>query len=1037
VQVTSAINGKPIAERALLSIKFGAMIKASSRLSWLNWFQMHGIWVIATIVLMIAGTVLWFLEQESNPFFAQLTQQLLLWLLIPSTLVLLFLSILISMQKWHLQSIKHKQNLQLNEQRLHLIMEAVCAGFWEWDLETNTNEWSKELWELYHLQAYTRNPSYETWRNSIHPDDWPMVEEKLQTALAHQDTFEAEWRVKRPDASKPERWLLGRGKPITNKQGKTKRYIGITIDITQRKQAEIREHENEKRYQHLFESSCDALMLINATTGDFVQANTATLNLFGAHTEIELANYSLWQLAPQQQPDGIFSRPAAQKMMAQALEQGSCFFEWQAQQINGELFFTDVLLTRIQIDEQQRLQATIRDITERKVMERALRDSERRFQDIAQVSDDWIWELNTDAVYSYASKNVQQLLGYRPQEMLGRSPFDFMPAEERQRSQPLFAANFAQHQPFFNFDKQVIHRDGSIRYIQTNGVPIFNHAQEFLGYRGIDRDVTEMRLAYLTVKKQQEKLEETVCIRTEELLAARLEAERLSQVKSEFLANMSHEIRTPLNAVLGLARIGKRTSHDQPSRLYFERILNSGTHLLGIINDILDFSKIEAGKLHIDPQPFQLAQLLEQIQSLLAPLALQKGLQWCIDHHEQSGMWFMGDAQRLQQILINLLSNAIKFTARGQVTLSVHHHGTKTCFTVKDTGIGIAPEHLACLFRPFEQADNSITRDYGGTGLGLAISYQLARLMDANLNVCSEPDEGTEFTLCLNLPQVTPLDETTAQQQPATTKRLLGMTILAAEDIEVNRLILEDALHQEGAEVVFAVNGQQALDELEHRGSDAFDAILMDIQMPEMDGYTATRHCRAKAPQLPVIGLTAHAFANEQIKCRNAGMVAHIAKPLDHEILVSTLLRHARRQQQLITHDETKTPGEPISDTAPEPSSDNRPTTAPIINWYALRQRFQGREAFINKLITAIQRDHQHTITRLETALADEDYAAIAFLAHGLKGLGGTLVANSLQDLAIATETAAREQHEITSLTQQLITELQSVLAELAQHQEP
>ncbi|MBU1665823.1 MAG: PAS domain S-box protein [Gammaproteobacteria bacterium] len=380
------------------------------------------------------------------------------------------------------------------------------------------------------------------------------------------------------------------------------------------------------------------------------------------------------------------------------------------------------------------------------------------------------------------------------------------------------------------------------------------------------------------------------------------EAERLTRVKSEFLANMSHEIRTPLNGVLGLAQIGCRDSagRDRASET-FAKIVQSGKLLLGIINDILDFSKIEAGKLEIESLPVELLGVLREVTNLMNERAQAKGLAFRIRKAPDLPSVCKTDPVRLGQILINLLANAIKFTESGSVTLGIARDGEQLVFTVTDTGIGMTPEQVARLFRPFEQADGSTTRRFGGTGLGLAITQRLLQLMDGNIRVDSQPGVGSCFEVRLpyieaNLDANPVASAGTAGAAHESGLPLAGLNILVAEDNEVNQEVIRELLSGDGADVTLADNGRQAVEYVLSLGGAAFDLVLMDIQMPEMGGHEATRRILELAPDLPIIGQTAHAFAEEKAACLAAGMVAHIAKPLDPDALVELILRYARRR---------------------------------------------------------------------------------------------------------------------------------------------
>ncbi|MES2089064.1 MAG: ATP-binding protein [Pseudomonadota bacterium] len=393
-------------------------------------------------------------------------------------------------------------------------------------------------------------------------------------------------------------------------------------------------------------------------------------------------------------------------------------------------------------------------------------------------------------------------------------------------------------------------------------------------------------------------------------------AQRTSAVKDQFLATMSHEMRTPLHGILGLARLVRQKLPDRPgvlaeSREQLALIERSGEHLLGIINDVLDFSRIEAGKLHIDPDALDLHALIDDVLSLLAVTAAQKGLPLNRHINIPSPCWVVGDASRLRQMLHNLIGNAIKFTSLGHVTVHVerapapnqHSPGLQqVVFTIQDTGIGIAPDQQALVFDAFHQADGSFVRRHQGTGLGLTISREIARAMNGDIVCHSTPGQGSTFTLNVPLAATTaPASVTFAASRPAPLLPESGSTVFAghvllAEDNPVNAMVAEATLNKLGLHVTHVEDGQQALDALQapHHG---FDLVLMDCQMPVLDGIEATRRLRCQEqeqgrPKLPVIALTANVMGSDRERCRSAGMDDHLAKPFSAEELATMLTRH-------------------------------------------------------------------------------------------------------------------------------------------------
>jgi len=371
-------------------------------------------------------------------------------------------------------------------------------------------------------------------------------------------------------------------------------------------------------------------------------------------------------------------------------------------------------------------------------------------------------------------------------------------------------------------------------------------------------------------------------------------AESANAAKSTFLATMSHEIRTPLNGVLGMAQAmaGDELSERQRDRLSV--VHRSGEALLAILNDVLDLSKIEAGKLELEHMEFELAEVARGAYSAFTALANKKGLSFALDIERARGR-YLGDPTRLRQILYNLISNALKFTEQGEIRVTARRDGEVLTISVRDTGVGIPPESLSKLFAKFDQLDSSTTRRFGGTGLGLAICRELAQLMSGEIGVESELGLGSTFTLRLPLPWVGEEKAVGSVIEAAGEQPEIALRVLAAEDNAVNQLVLKTLLHQMGVDPTVVDNGQLAVEAWE---AEAWDVILMDIQMPVMDGLTAAALIRQRERALgrepvPIVALTANAMSHQVEQYITAGMNGHVAKPIQAAELFEALTRAA------------------------------------------------------------------------------------------------------------------------------------------------
>lgn len=398
-------------------------------------------------------------------------------------------------------------------------------------------------------------------------------------------------------------------------------------------------------------------------------------------------------------------------------------------------------------------------------------------------------------------------------------------------------------------------------------------------------------------------------VRQQQKLISRLNiseknAKEAAHIKENFLANMSHEIRTPLNAILGYANLLQRKNLDEHSKEHIQTIQRSGENLLAIINDVLDLSKIEAGMMRIESAPFSIRGLLQSVETMFQPKAAEKHLRLTAWVQENLPDTLEGDPVRLTQILVNLVGNAIKFTVQGGIDIEVLNYGmegdtVRVTLVIRDTGIGIKPEKLNTIFERFEQAEDSVTRKYGGTGLGLAIVHELVTLQQGSIKAESEEGKGTTFTITIpyKISSQNVHRENTASALPGPEQPMTNVQLLVVEDNSINQSLMQHLLSDWQMQFDIAANGQQALDMLAQKN---YDLILMDIQMPMMDGYTATRTIRDKMQlDIPIIAMTAHAMAGEREKCLGYGMNEYISKPIREEQLYKMIARFTNGVQEM------------------------------------------------------------------------------------------------------------------------------------------
>lgn len=788
---------------------------------------------------------------------------------------------------------------------------------------------------------------------------------------------------------------------IRDSQGQITAYMGIAYDITGQKEAQLALKQSEERYRTIVENSSDIIYKTNVG-GHFTYVNPVAERLTGYSRE-ELLTMQYTQLIRKDKVEesvNFYRDQLLQKKM-------STYYEFPIITKSGhERWIGQSVQLSVGEPNAVEFTALAIDITERKRFERNIQLQKEKYQSIITNMNLGLLDVDLDEKIMYANPGFSVISGYSETELIGQNASDLFVRSDKS----VIKQKMKQRMEGISdmYEIQVQNKHGEPRWWMISGAPNYDEKGKLIGSIGIHLDITE-----------QKKLEKELGIEKEK-------AEASAKAQATFLANMSHEIRTPLNGIIGMIRELTYQELKDKQRRYVQNAAVASEHLLSVLNNVLDISKIEAGELDLDEQHFLLRTVVQDVKSIMTVNAREKGLVLGIDLHKLSGQVYRGDAARLRQILLNLVGNAIKFTAKGGVYLYCDVEKTSRLthtltFVIEDTGIGMDEHYQANLFKKFSQEDSSVSRKYGGTGLGMAITRELIQLMDGEIKVTSKKNEGTRVEVKLKL-RVGDIQKIEVSNDTATQDNGVHVRVLLVEDNEFNRMVARNTLERYGYLPDEAANGKVALELLQ---KNKYDIVLMDLQMPVMDGFEATQAIRNDLKlNIPIVALTANAFKSELEQCEAVGMNDYVTKPYDEAKLMAVLLR--------LLHQGGNTNGK---DAAVTKENEN----TPLYDLSVLRKQSPGNPDYIDKMVKIFLDQTRQILPDLKQAYADKELEVVCKLAHRIKpSIDGMGIA-SLKQVVRAVERAAKSEldsEELNNNIETLCATLNIVILQLLERQQ-
>ncbi|MEO6231975.1 MAG: PAS domain S-box protein [Ferruginibacter sp.] len=748
-------------------------------------------------------------------------------------------------------------------------------------------------------------------------------------------------------------WVRIQGQPLRNKQGELIGFFSLDEDITKAIENTRRIEEYESRFRKAFEKIGDNVWEYDFSTGVTYFSNTKS-HLLGYEINEFNDNVNLWWERTYDDDKHLLEE---NDLKYHRGEIDHHILEYRILHNDGSIRWVMERGVVIEKDEQGKilkLIGTHTDITDRKLAEELLQTKEEKYRSIITNMNLGLMEVDTEEKILFSNQSFCDMSGYEFDELIGkRASHIFVKGENIEKME---SKNEARKKSGSDaYEIAVKNKRGQLRWWLMSGATRYNESGDLVGSIGIYLDITDQKQLEI------------------DLIEAREQAEESTRSKEVFLANMSHEIRTPMNAILGMAHQLTKTKLDSKQLFYLDTINSASENLLVIINDILDLSKIEAGKLNLENIGFEPKAVISRAMQVLVHKAEEKGLSITNSKFDANlSPVLMGDPYRLNQVLLNLISNAIKFTEKGGVDLSCsvikETPGTQTIFVeVKDSGIGMDEGFVKNLFEKFSQEDLSVTRQYGGTGLGMSICKDLLSLMGGEIMVESKKGVGTTISFQVELEKGTAADLPAKQNIFINPNMLANRKILIVDDNNMNRLVAKTILNNYGAITSEAVNGKDAVEILRNN---VVDIVLMDIQMPIMDGMEATKIIRNEiSTTLPMIALTANAIKGDNDKCIAVGLNAYLSKPFKEEDLLKTVAFWLDEGNISFA----------------KPAEVFNQTGGDLYDLSGIRTISRGNEEFVLKMVNMFIEQTPQQVNEMESSYHLSAYNAMGAIAHKLK----------------------------------------------------